>query len=124
MATRTRRSWSNTRTPREAVPSFIPSRFSRRCCVRGKGRCPFGRRRACWSHPSRGTGWSIVDGERFDWAEFDTLAVPGGAWCEHHNASATEPVYLFVASDEPTLKKLSLYKSWGQTPEGDVVRLA
>lgn len=72
--------------------------------------------------PFQGSGYSIIDGKRYDWAEFDTLAVPGGAWCEHHNGSDTQPVYLFVASDEPTLKKLSLYKRWGQTPQGDVVR--
>ena len=29
----------------------------------------------------------------------------------------------FVASDEPTLKKLALYKSWGQNAAGDIVRL-
>ena len=73
--------------------------------------------------PFEGKGYSIIDGKRFDWNQFDTLAVPGGSWCEHHNGSDTEPVYLFVASDEPTLKKLSLYKSWGQTASGDVVRL-
>lgn len=72
--------------------------------------------------PFQGSGHSIIDGQRFDWNEFDTLAVPGGAWCEHHNGSETESVYLFVASDEPTLKKLSLYKSWGQTQGGDVIR--
>lgn len=73
--------------------------------------------------PFEGKGYSVIDGKRFDWNQFDTLAVPGGSWCEHHNGSDTEPVYLFVASDEPTLKKLSLYKSWGQTASGDVVRL-
>ena len=74
--------------------------------------------------PFEGSGYSIIDGERFDWHQFDTLAVPGGSWCEHHNASDNAPVYLFVASDEPTLKKLSLYKSWGQTEGGDIVRTA
>ena len=74
--------------------------------------------------PFQGSGHSIVDGERFEWNEFDTLAVPGGCWCEHHNGSETEPLYLFVASDEPTLKKLSLYKAWGETESGDVVGLA
>ncbi|WP_112322934.1 cupin domain-containing protein [Oceanibium sediminis] len=72
--------------------------------------------------PFKGSGYSIIDGERYDWNQFDTLAVPGGAWCEHHNGSDSEPVYLFVASDEPTLKKLSLYKRWGRTAQGDVVR--
>ncbi len=73
--------------------------------------------------PFAGKGYSLIDGKRFDWNQFDTLAVPAGCWCEHHNGSDTDPVYLFVASDEPTLKKLSLYKSWGHTPAGDVVRL-
>ena len=36
--------------------------------------------------PFEGTGYSLVDGKRFDWKQFDTLAVPGGAWCEHVNA--------------------------------------
>ncbi|MEZ5666554.1 MAG: cupin domain-containing protein [Alphaproteobacteria bacterium] len=67
-------------------------------------------------------GHSIVDGKRFDWARFDTLAVPGGAWCEHVNDTA-EPIVLFVASDEPALRKLGHFRQWGKTPEGAVVRL-
>jgi gentisate 1,2-dioxygenase len=70
--------------------------------------------------PFEGKGYSIVDGQRFDWKEFDTLAIPGGSWFEHHNASATEPLILFVASDEPTLKKLDLYKKWGKSASGEV----
>jgi hypothetical protein len=31
---------------------------------------------------------------------------------------------MFVASDEPTLKKLALYRAWGQSPNGDIVELA
>jgi len=38
------------------------------------------------------------------------LAVPAGSRFEHVNTSSKEPLILFVASDEPTLKKLSLYK--------------
>ena len=56
--------------------------------------------------PFEGTGYSIVDGQRFDWTQFDTLAVPGGSWCEHVNGSDKDPAILFVASDEPTLKTL------------------
>jgi gentisate 1,2-dioxygenase len=74
--------------------------------------------------PFRGKGHSIVDGQRFDWKEFDTLAVPGGAWCEHVNGSDKDPVFLFVASDEPTLKALALYKKWGRDKAGDMARLA
>ena len=52
--------------------------------------------------PFEGKGYSIVNGQRFDWKEFDTLAIPGGAWFEHHNTSSKEPLFMFVASDEPT----------------------
>jgi gentisate 1,2-dioxygenase len=40
------------------------------------------------------------------------------------NPSERDPVFLFVASDEPTLKKLDLYKKWGRTKGDDIVRLA
>jgi gentisate 1,2-dioxygenase len=73
--------------------------------------------------PFEGRGHSIVDGQRFEWKEFDTLAVPGGSWFEHVNGSDKDPVFLFIASDEPTLKKLDLYKKWGRTKDDAVVRL-
>ena len=73
--------------------------------------------------PFEGRGHSIIDGQRFDWKEFDTLAVPGGTWCEHVNGSDKDPVFLFIASDEPTLKKLDLFKKWGRNKNDEVVRL-
>ena len=53
----------------------------------------------------------------------DTLAIPGGSWFEHHNTSDKEPLFLFVASDEPTLKKLDLYKKWGKDADGVAGRI-
>src|SRR5437763_424389 len=41
--------------------------------------------------PFERAGYSIVDGKRFDWRAFDTLAVPGGAWCDHDNGSDPQP---------------------------------
>lgn len=73
--------------------------------------------------PFEGSGHSIIDGKRYDWKQFDTMAVPGQCWCEHVNDSATEPAILFVASDEPALKAFSLYKKWGRDAAGDVVRI-
>jgi gentisate 1,2-dioxygenase len=73
--------------------------------------------------PFEGRGHSIVDGKRFDWSRFDTLAVPGGCWCEHVNGSDAEPAYLFLASDEPALRAFDLHKKWGRDKAGDVVRL-
>jgi gentisate 1,2-dioxygenase len=73
--------------------------------------------------PFEGRGHSIIDGKQYDWKEFDTLALPGGCWYEHVNTSATEPVFLFIASDEPTLKKLDLYKKWGKTKSDEILQL-
>jgi gentisate 1,2-dioxygenase len=74
--------------------------------------------------PFKGRGHSIVDGKRFEWEQFDTLAVPGGSWCEHVNGSDSEPCYLFVASDEPAQKAFALFRRWGRTPSGEVIALA
>jgi gentisate 1,2-dioxygenase len=74
--------------------------------------------------PFEGSGYSIVGDQRFDWTQFDTLAIPGGQWFEHVNGSDREPVFLFTASDEPTLKKLDLYKKWGRMKNDEIVRLA
>lgn len=73
--------------------------------------------------PFEGQGYSIVDGQRFDWSKFDTLAVPGGSWCEHVNTSDKEPTVLFVASDEPVLKGLDLFKKWGRNKNDAIVQL-
>lgn len=109
--------------PTRGEPVFKTITFFAQMLRPGQKTLPLRQTASLLVAPFKGTGYSIVDGQRFDWNEFDTLAVPGGAWCEHHNGSDTEPVYLFVASDEPTLKKLSLFKSWGQTEGGDVARL-
>lgn len=109
--------------PTRGAPVFKTITFFAQMLRPGEKTLPLRQTASLLVAPFQGKGHSIVDGERFDWSEFDTLAVPGGSWCEHHNDSDRDPVFLFVASDEPTLKKLSLYKSWGQTEAGDVVRL-
>lgn len=73
--------------------------------------------------PFEGKGHSIVEGKKFAWNQFDTLAIPGGSWFEHSNNSSTEPLFLFVASDEPTLKKLALYKKWGKSASGEISQI-
>jgi gentisate 1,2-dioxygenase len=70
--------------------------------------------------PFEGKGYSIVDGKRYDWKQFDTLAIPGGSWFEHHNTSDRDPLLMFVASDEPALKKLGLFKKFGKSATGEV----
>ena len=41
--------------------------------------------------PFEGKGHSIVDGKKFDWNQFDTLAIPGGSWFEHKNDFVERP---------------------------------
>jgi gentisate 1,2-dioxygenase len=74
--------------------------------------------------PFEGSGHSIINGERFDWAPFDTLAVPGWCWAEHVNDSATDPAILFIASDEPAQKAFGLLQRFGRDAAGDLIRLA
>ena len=69
-----------------------------------------------------GLGHSTIGGKRFDWKNFDTLAVPAGEWLEHANTS-TSPIVLFVASDEPALRAFGLHKKLGRSAAGDVEKL-
>ncbi len=110
--------------PTRGEPVFKTITFFAQMLRPGEKTLPLRQTASLLVAPFIGSGYSIIDGERFDWKEYDTLAVPAGAWCEHHNGSDTDPVYLFVSSDEPTLKKLALYKAWGQTAGGDILRMA
>ncbi len=74
--------------------------------------------------PFEGRGTSVVGDQRFDWEPFDTFAIPGTHWYEHHNRSDSEPAILFVASDEPTLKALAFFQKFGKNANGDIVRLS
>jgi gentisate 1,2-dioxygenase len=71
-----------------------------------------------------GLGHTVVGGKRFDWKNFDTLALPAGEWYEHVNDSPTQPIILFIGSDEPALRALGLHRKWGRNAQGDVERLA
>ena len=57
----------------------------------------------------RGKGHSVINGQRFDWAEGDFLVVPAWAWHEHANDGDDEAI-LFSIQDIPVMKALSLYR--------------
>lgn len=57
----------------------------------------------------RGQGYSVIDGQRFDWTEGDFFVVPSWAWHEHANESTSEAI-LFSIQDIPVMKDLSLYR--------------
>ena len=54
-----------------------------------------------------GQGYSIIDGQRFDWTSGDIFAVPSWAWHEFANESSQE-VILFSIHDTPVMSALSL----------------
>jgi gentisate 1,2-dioxygenase len=59
---------------------------------------------------AKGAGYSIVGGQRFDWAERDIFCVPSWCWHEHGNASAREDACLFAFNDLPVMQALGLYR--------------
>jgi gentisate 1,2-dioxygenase len=56
-----------------------------------------------------GSGYSIIDGQRFNWTTGDTFCVPSWAWHEHGNESG-EPAYLFSIHDTPLMTGLAIYR--------------
>jgi gentisate 1,2-dioxygenase len=64
-------------------------------------------------HVVRGSGSSVIGGERIEWAQGDTFAVP--TWAEHSHANpSSEDALLFSYSDEPAVRALGLYREQGQ----------
>lgn len=60
---------------------------------------------------AKGSGHSIIAGQRFDWQEKDIFCVPSWAWREHSNASATEDAVLFSFNDFPVIEKLAFERT-------------
>jgi gentisate 1,2-dioxygenase len=109
--------------PTTGAPIFKTMTFFAQMLRPGERTQPLQQTASLLVAPFQGKGHSVVDGQRLDWGPYDTIAVPGGSWCEHVNGSPSEPAILFVASDEPALKAFDFYKRWGRTPSGDTVRL-
>ena len=57
----------------------------------------------------KGEGYSVINGQRFDWTEGDFFVVPSWAWHEHASAEDTESV-LFSIQDTPVMKSMALYR--------------
>lgn len=58
---------------------------------------------------AKGEGFSIINGQCFEWKEKDIFCVPTWMWHEHGNTSKSEDACLFSFNDLPTLKKLGFY---------------
>lgn len=62
---------------------------------------------------AKGSGHSIVGGQRLDWKEKDIFVVPSWMWHEHVNGSETEDACLFSFHDLPVMRALGLYRTEG-----------
>lgn len=62
-----------------------------------------------------GHGHSDVEGTRLEWSRNDVFAVPSWTWHSHVNASDDDAV-LYSVTDEPTLRKLGLYREESRAP--------
>jgi gentisate 1,2-dioxygenase len=58
---------------------------------------------------AKGSGHSVIGGQRFDWTEKDVFCVPPWVFHEHANAAANDDAVLFSFHDLPTMRKLGFY---------------
>ncbi|MFB4159704.1 cupin domain-containing protein [Geomicrobium sp. JSM 1781026] len=56
----------------------------------------------------KGSGYTVIDGVRFDWKKGDYFAIPNWAWHEH---VASEESYLFTVNDIPIMDRFDLEQS-------------
>jgi gentisate 1,2-dioxygenase len=60
-------------------------------------------------HVFRGSGHSVIAGQRIDWQQGDFFALP--TWAEHHHANpGSEEAILFSITDQPAMEALGLYR--------------
>lgn len=62
-----------------------------------------------------GNGFSVIDGQRFEWQQHDVFTIPSWACHEHANASRTEAAALFAFTDTPVMQALGLYREEAYT---------
>lgn len=59
---------------------------------------------------AKGKGYSIINGQRFDWQEHDIFCVPTWMFHEHVNANPSEDACLFSFNDMPVMNALGIYR--------------
>ena len=67
----------------------------------------------------KGRGFTVVNGERFDWERGDAFVTPSWATIEHE---ALEPADLFAVTDRPVLEALHLYREERLTTPQEATR--
>jgi gentisate 1,2-dioxygenase len=61
-------------------------------------------------HIVEGSGWTVINGKRFDWTTGDIFCIPPWAWHDHANSSSRQRAVLFSFADSPVLKAFDLYR--------------
>jgi len=61
----------------------------------------------------RGSGYTVINGVRFNWSKGDFFVVPNWAWHEH---VAEEDSYLFSVSDQPIMEKFNVQREEAYEP--------
>jgi gentisate 1,2-dioxygenase len=70
-----------------------------------------------------GDGVTEVEGTRLEWTRNDVFTVPGWLWHAHRNSGDTA-AFLYSVTDEPTMRKLGLFREEGRASGGEIVQLA
>lgn len=70
-----------------------------------------------------GEGYTEVEGTRLNWKRNDVFTVPGWLWHEHKNITRNN-AFLYSVTDEPTMRKLGLFREEGKASDGKIVQLA
>jgi len=65
----------------------------------------------------KGSGVSVINGERFEWGRGDIFVVPSWAALDHQ---ASEPSDLFSLNDFPVIKSLGLYRELTETRHQEI----
>jgi gentisate 1,2-dioxygenase len=69
-----------------------------------------------------GEGVTEVEGVTLEWNCNDVFAVPGWLWHEHKNRT-NHPAFLYSVTDEPTMRKLGLFRAEGRSVDGAVCEI-
>jgi gentisate 1,2-dioxygenase len=69
-----------------------------------------------------GSGYSEIDGQRFDWERNDILVVPPFEWRRHVNTGKEDAV-LYTVTDAEILRRIGQYRAQGKLEDGTVEQI-
>lgn len=83
---------------------------------RGKASPPRRETASSVYHVITGSGYSNINGEKFEWKQGDTFCIP--SWYRYeHFVGDEETVYLYRFDDKPMIEALGFYRTEGMDTE-------